>query len=376
VKAAILQTDPRAESMACREALDAAIQRVLDRGRYILGEEVAAFEREFAGYLGAKDAVGVATGTDALMLALRAVGVGPGDEVITVSHTAVATVVGIENSGARPVLVEVDAATFTLAPERLAEAVTPRTKAIVPVHLYGQPADLAAILPLAHEHGFAVVEDCAQAHGAACRSDRDGLWQKVGTLGDAAAFSFYPTKNLGALGDGGCVVTEDPVLAEKLRRLREYGWQERYVSAERGWNSRLDEIQAAILRVKLPELKRWNAARQEIAAFYDARLAGSPVICPARAADRLHVFHQYVVRIPQRDRVRAALAGSGIGTAIHYPVPVHRQPAYERLGDGVDLATTEKLSAEILSLPMHPHLGLEAAETVAAALLRAVEDAR
>jgi len=376
VTTAIPQTDPRAEYLACREEIDSAIRSVLEAGHYILGKEVAEFEKEFASYLGARFAVGVASGTDALTLALRACGVGPGDEVITVSHTAVATVAAIVHCGAQPVLVDVDSATCTLAPNALADALTSRTKALVPVHLYGQMADMGAILGFARERGLLVVEDCAQAHGAACRLGTDETWRKAGTLGDAAAFSFYPTKNLGAIGDGGCVVTGDAAIAEQVRLFREYGWRERYVSALSGWNSRLDEMQAAILRVKLRHLDQWNEARRKIAAAYDSLLAGSHVTLPVRASDRTHVFHQYVVRLRERDRVRTALANGGVGTGIHYPVPIHRQPAYVPLGAGANLEITEKISGEILSLPMHPHLGIETAGAVAAALLRTLSRQR
>jgi len=369
---AIPQTDPHAEYLACQQELETAIHRVLERGRYILDEEVQAFEAEFAAYLGAQQAIGVASGTDALHLALRACGVGNGDEVITVAHTAVATVAAIEHAGATPVLVDVDPQTFTLAPEALAGALTPRTRAIVPVHLYGQPADMTAILAFARAHKLLVIEDCAQAHGAAYRVGAAAAWQKVGTLGAAAAFSFYPTKNLGAFGDGGCVVTNDAVVAEQVRLLREYGWRERYVSSARGWNSRLDEIQAAVLRVKLRQLDRWNDARRALAALYDRTLAGKAIVTPVQLPDRHHVFHQYVVRLKERDRVRAMLTSAGIGTGIHYPLPVHRQPAYRALGEHAQLFVTDSISAEILSLPMYPHLGVAAAERVAAELRRAV----
>jgi len=362
----IPQTDPGAGYRECRGGIDVAIQQVLEAGHYVLGREVAAFEREFAEYLGVASAIGVASGTDALTIALRACGVGAGDEVLTVSHTAVATIVAIGNCGATPVLIDVEPETFTISAARLAEAVTTKTRAIVPVHLYGQPADLAEILSVAAEYNLSVVEDCAQAHGARYRG------RCVGTFGRAAAFSFYPTKNLGAVGDGGCVVTNDAAVAGRARRLREYGWSDRYVSAERGWNSRLDEIQAAILRVKLRDLDAWNEARQTIAAIYDARLAASPVRLPVRAPERTHVFHQYVVRVPERDRVRAELAAAGIGTGIHYPRPVHGQPAYESLAVGACLRQTERLSPEILSLPMYPQLSAGDADWVAAALLRVV----
>ena len=352
----IPQTNPHAEYLACRQEIDAAIRRVLDRGHYILGEEVRAFEQEFAAYLGAQFATGVASGTDALHLALRACGVGVGDEVITVAHTAVASIVAIEQCGALPVLVDEDESTFTLAPDALAGALTPHTKAIVPVHLYGQPADMAAILAFARAHKLLVIEDCAQAHGAACRWGSETAWRKVGVLGDAAAFSFYPTKNLGAIGDGGCVVSNRAEVAEQVRLLREYGWRERYVSSQRGLNSRLDELQAAILRVKLRQLDHWNEARRKLAAQYDAALAGIAVRTPLQYSGRQHVFHQYVVRVSGRDRVRAALIAAGIGTGIHYPVPIHLQPAYHALGASARLAVTERICNEIISLPMHPYL--------------------
>ena len=254
--------------------IDAALGRVAAGGRYILGDEVAAFESEFAAYLGLDHAVGVASGTDAVMLALRACGVGPGDEVITVSHTAVATVAAIELCGATPRLVDIDAATFTMAPAAFAAALTPRTKAMIVVHLYGNPADMDAIIPIARAHGLAVIEDCAQAHGARYRG------RLVGALGDVAAFSFYPTKNLAALGDGGAVATNRPEIADRLRQLRQYGWRERYISEIPGTNSRLDELQAAVLRVRLRRLDEENDARRRLAAAYTQALAGLPVTTP------------------------------------------------------------------------------------------------
>lgn len=368
---AIPQTDLRSEYLELRGEIDAAIRRVLDRNWFILGEEVKSFEHAFAAYLEAGHVVGVASGTDALFLALRAFGIGPGDEVITVSHTAVATVAAITQSGASPVLVDVDPATFTLAPDRLPAALSKRTKAIVPVHLYGQPAEMGPILAFARQHNLRVIEDCAQAHGAEWGAEATSPWQKAGTLGDAAAFSFYPTKNLGAFGDGGCVVTNGAAVADRVRSLREYGWRERYVSEVRGWNSRLDEIQAAILAVKLRALDQWNEARRRIADIYDQSFAGSAVTAPARPADRKHVFHQYVIRLKERDRVRAALARAGIGTAIHYPMPIHRQPAYRSLGDGANLGATESLCSEILSLPMSAHMEMKSARRVADEVLRA-----
>lgn len=371
----IRQTDPKAGYLAHRVEIDAAIRRVLDSGCYILGGEVKAFEAEWAHYLGAKYAIGVASGTDALFLALRGSGIGPGDEVITVSLTAVATIAAIEQCGATPVFVEVDPVAYTLAPTALGGALTRRSKAILPVHLYGQPTDMQAILSFAREHGLLVIEDCAQAHGAAYRSETDSVWKKVGTLGDAAAFSFYPTKNLGAFGDGGCVVTDNAKIAEKVRMLREYGWRERHVSQIAGWNSRLDELQAAILRVKLRVLDRWNEERRKTAEIYDGILDHPSIIRPARLANRDHVFHQYVVQTSEREGVRSALAEAGIETSVHYPVPVHQQPAYLRHGNRISLPVTEAICSELLSLPMYPQLGPQATDTVARYLLAIVDHA-
>ena len=357
----IPQTNPRAEYLACRREINAAIQRVLERGQYILGEEVRGFEKVFAAYLGTREVIGVASGTDALELALRACEIGPGDEVITVAHTAVATVAAIERTGARPVLVDVDPHFFTMDPEALPGALSKRTKAIVPVHLYGQIADMKAIGAFARAHGLRVVSDCAQCHGA--RTWPSG--RMAGTLGDIAAFSFYPTKNLGALGDGGAVATADRALAERVRLLREYGWRERHVSALAGGNSRLDELQAAVLRVKLRHLDAWNEERARVAAIYDEALAGSCVEPPARAPYGSHVFHQYVVKLSQRDKVRAALASAAIKSAVHFPVPIHLQPAYRRLSEGARLTETERICSEILSLPIFPSLADDDARRVA-----------
>ena len=366
----IPQTDPRAGYLTCREEIDVVIQCVLQRGRYILGEEVESFEKEFAQYLGVREAVGVSSGTDALYMALCACGIGPGDEVITVSLTAVATVAAIERCGAKPVFVDVDAATYTLAPDALYEALSLRTKAIVPVHLYGLPADMAAILAFARERGLRVIEDCAQAHGAVCRVDANSGWKKVGTFGDAAAFSFYPTKNLAAFGDGGCVVSNNSEIAEKLRLIREYGWGERFVSTVKGWNCRLDEMQAAILRVKLRVLDAWNEERRKLARIYDSLLDCPCIIRPLQMEDRVSVYHQYVIQTKHRDRLRNDLAAIGIGTAIHYPLPVHLQPAYQALGCGRSLNVTQRICSDILSLPMYPQLGAQAAEETAIQLLK------
>jgi dTDP-4-amino-4,6-dideoxygalactose transaminase len=368
---AIPQNDPKAAYLAQRDAIDAAIARVLDSGWYILGKETAAFEAEFAGAVGARHGIGVGNGTDALVLALRALGIGAGKTVATVSHTAVATVAAIEMTGARALLLDIDPATYTMDVAALAEALArpprgiERIDAILPVHLYGQPADLAAIAPLAGRHGATLIEDCAQCHGARF----DG--QPAGSVGAVACFSFYPTKNLGALGDGGMVTTSDDALAAELRAIREYGWRgRRYVSERTGVNSRLDELQAAILRVKLASLAQDNARRRAIAARYDAGLAGLQLTLPARAPRVEHVFHQYVVRSPRRDALRAALQEAGIGTNIHYPMPIHLQPAYRgRIAIGATgLAETERAANEILSLPMYPQLADAQVDRVVAAL--------
>jgi dTDP-4-amino-4,6-dideoxygalactose transaminase len=340
--------------------LDAAALKVLGSGWYVLGPQVQAFEEEFAAWLGLPGAVGVASGTDALLLALRACQVGPGDEVIVPSHTAVATVAAVELAGARPIFADIQIDTFTLDPGAVAAALTPRTRAIVAVHLYGQAADLDALAALAGRHGLALVEDCAQAHGARCQD------RMVGTVGDIAAFSFYPTKNLGAVGDGGLVASGRPELLTRVRSLRQYGWRERYVSEVAGLNSRLDELQAALLRVKLRGLDGWNRRRQALAARYDQLLAGSAVATPIVAPGNQHVYHLYVVRSPQRDALQAHLAERGIGSAIHYPVPVHLQPAYRHLAPAGGLPVTERAAAEILSLPMYPQMPVEHVEQVAA----------
>jgi dTDP-4-amino-4,6-dideoxygalactose transaminase len=322
---------------------------VFESGRYIQGAEGEGFEREFAEYIGVNHALGLASGTDALRLGLLALGVSAGDEVITVSHTASATAAAIVQCGATPVFVDIDPATFTMNPASLPEAITPKTRVILPVHLYGHPADLAPILQVADRHGIPVLEDCAQAHGAVYRGRRVGGW------GRCAAFSFYPTKNLGALGDGGALTTDDSALAEKVRLLREYGWRERYVSEVPGFNSRLDELQAAVLRVKLRHLERHNALRRHLAEAYSAALAGA-VVAPVTQANCLHAHHLYVVRASQRDRLRAFLAAHGIGAAIHYPVPIHLQPAYAEAKIPAPLPVTEQAAGEVLSLPLYPQM--------------------
>lgn len=364
------QADPGAAYRALKGPIDAAIARVLDSGWYILGRECEAFERAFARFQGAARAIGVANGTDALALILRALGIGPGAAVATVSHTAVATVAAIEMVGAVPVLLDIDPATYTMDPEELAAVLRhppaglPPIRAVIPVHLYGQPAAIEAIVAIAERHGIAVVEDCAQCHGAMVGGRR------AGRFGIAAAFSLYPTKNLGALGDGGVIATDDAGLADRLAALRQYGWKERYVSDLPGVNSRLDELQAAILAVKLAHLEAANARRQAIAARYDVALAGTAIAPPARRAGATHVFHQYVIRCADRAAVQAQLRAQGIGTGVHYPVPVHRQAAYRgRVALGpAQCRQTERAAAEVLSLPMFPELTEAQVEQVCTAL--------
>src|SRR5436853_6056851 len=310
----IPQTDPRAGYLEHKAEIDAAIARVLGGGQYVLGREVEAFEAAFAEWLGIGHAVGTGSGTDAIELALRACDIGAGDLVFTVSHTAVATVAAIERAGAIPMLVDIEPGGFAMDPAALEAALRRpppgRPAAILPVHLYGEPAELAAILELARPYGLRVIEDCAQSHGALYRG------RPSGSFGDIACFSFYPTKNLGALGDAGITATDDPDLATALREIREYGWRERYVSAIAGINTRLDPIQAAILGVKLPRLAADNRRRQAIAARYDDGLAGLPLALPRRRADTTHVYHQYVVRSPARDLLREHLPAAAIGTGI------------------------------------------------------------
>ena len=356
----ILCGNPRAQYLAHQEEITAAISGVLEQGRYVLGSEVSAFEQEFSAFVGVAHGIGVGSGTEALHLALRACGVAPGDEVITVAHTAVATVAAIELAGCIPVLVDIDPELYTLDPSCLERAITPKTRAIVPVHIYGQAADLEPILQIARRHGLRVIEDCAQAHGATYRGTRVGAW------GDMACFSFYPTKNLGAIGDGGMVVTGDAALAARVRLAREYGWNERYVSGVPGLNSRLDEIQAAILRVKLRYLDQDNMARQRLAGLYDAMLGGAGLVLPRRRPDAQHVYHLYVVRSSRREQLQAHLHSAGISALIHYPVPIHLQPAYlGRLSGGDALPATEQASREVLSLPIYPELAEEHVRKVA-----------
>lgn len=347
--------------------LDAAVARVLASGHYILGPEVEAFEAEFAAYCGARHGIGVANGLDALHLILRAMDVGPGDEVIVPSNTYIATWLAVSQCGAIPVPVEPDPATHNIDPQRIEAAITPRTKVILPVHLYGQPADMDAILAIARKHGLRVLEDAAQAHGARYKG------QRIGAHGDAAAWSFYPGKNLGALGDGGAITTNDDALADRLRVLRNYGSRVKYVNEVQGWNSRLDPLQAAVLRVKLAHLEAWNARRSAIAALYQRELAGTGIGLPQVPAWADPAWHLFVVRHPRRDDLQRRLGDAGIGTLIHYPLPPHRQQAYAGLGLA-DHAypVASRLADEVLSLPMGPHLSLAQAQQVVTAVKAAV----
>lgn len=352
----ILPADPKAGYLAAAVEIEAAIRRVLQSGQYILGVETETFEKEFASYLGVSGCVGVANGTDALELALRAAGIGPGDKVLTVANTVTATVAAIVACGATPVFADIDPATMLISVKAVENLLTelrdPRIKAIVPVHLYGQAADMPRLMELAQAHHLFVIEDCAQAHGAAIAG------RKVGAWGQLAAFSFYPTKNLGAFGDGGAVVSSDPALLEKLRLLRQYGWRRRYVSDLHGRNSRLDELQAAILRVRLARLDLENAHRVTLANRYLERLHGAAFQLPTTASDTTHVWHQFVVRTPRREELKTRLEQQGVLCGILYPVPVHRQPAFHVAE--LTLAETERACAEVLCLPLHG--GLQIAE--------------
>lgn len=354
--------DLRPRLASAPEAYRAAIDRVLTRGWFILGPEVEAFEHEFAAYQGGGFALGVANGTDAIDLALRAAGVGPGDEVITVAHTAVATACGIERAGATPVFVDIHPADYTIDPRAVSAAVTSRTRAIVAVHLYGQPARLKELRDLADRHGLLLIEDCAQAHGA------KDAGRRVGTVGHLATFSFYPTKNLGAFGDAGAVCTADRALADRVRRLRNYGQTDRYRHVEPGGvNSRLDELQAAVLRVGLTRLDRENAERWWLADRYLGRLRVPTLPCSRPHSD--HVYHLFVVRHAARDALADRLRARGVETLVHYPVPVHLQPAYAHLGGHAgDLPETERAAREVLSLPLYPGLSREQQDAVIVAV--------
>jgi dTDP-4-amino-4,6-dideoxygalactose transaminase len=352
--------DLERQYLSIKEEIDAALLETAASTQYVLGEEVGRFEEEFGAYCGARYCVGVASGTAALQLALEGLGISPGDEVIVPANTFIGSVLPVLRLGATPVLVDCDESSATVDIEQVAAAIGPRTKGVVAVHLYGQPADMDPLGDLCEKHGVAVVEDACQAHGARYKGRR------TGALGTVAAFSFYPAKNLGALGDGGAVTTDDEELAKRVRLLRDFGRTEKYLHVTQGWNERLDTIQAAVLRVKLRHLDRWNALRREHAGAYERALDLSSLVLPEPAPWAEHVWHLYVVRTARRDAIRAALAAHGIETGLHYPVPLPLQPALERLGHvGGEFPATERWANELLSLPMFPELEPEEIALVA-----------
>jgi len=359
----------KAQHAALEQELLAAFKHTLESTQFVLGKEVAAFEEEFAGYSGGRFGIGVNSGTSALHLALLAAGVGPGDEVITVSCTFVATVAAVDYTGARPVFVDVDRDTLNMDVTQIEAAITDRTKVILPVHLHGQPADMDPILDIARRHDLVVIEDAAQAHGAEYKGRR------VGSLGDMGCFSFYPGKNLGACGEGGMVVTNNEDFAQRVRMLRDWGQERKYHHVAKGFNYRMEGVQGAVLRVKLRHLDAWTAARREHAAKYGSLLEDTGVKTPVEASFARHVYHVYGVRVSNRDAVQSALQGRDIQTGIHYPIPVHMQTAYQEFGFGPgDLPVTEQASAELLSLPMFPELERGQVKQVCEALVEAVED--
>ena len=361
----ILCANPVLQYNSYKDEINDAVFKVLSKGWYILGEEVELFEKEFSEYIGAKYGIGVGSGTEAIHLALTACDVKKGDEVITVSHTAVATVSAIELAGGTPVFVDIEEDYYTLNPDNIETAITKKTKAIIAVHLYGQSVDLDPVFEIAKKYGIKVIEDCAQAHGAKYKD------KYVGSCGDIACFSFYPTKNLGALGDAGMVVTNNPNLAKKTRLLREYGWEERYVSKISGWNSRMDEVQASVLRVKLRHLDKDNSKRVKLAEKYNRKLSGlKNISLPKKRKDSTHVYHLYVIKTQKRDELKNYLRSKDIGVLIHYPIPIHLQPAYKHIlvNNNNKLINTETAAKKILSLPMYPELDESEIMTVVGAV--------
>jgi dTDP-4-amino-4,6-dideoxygalactose transaminase len=352
--------DLQAQYARIKPEIDEAIQGILDSTRFIGGEPLTAFERDFATYCHAEYALGVANGTDALHLALRAAGIGQGDEVITAANTFIATAAAIDVTGATPIFVDIDLATHTIDPEQVERAITPRTKAIIPIHLYGQPADMDALMEIAERHGLIVIEDAAQAHGAEYNGRR------AGSIGHMSCFSFYPGKNLGAYGDGGAITTNDPELVDRLDKLRDHGRTTKYEHAMVGWNSRLDALQAAILQVKLRHLDEWNEQRRQVAEWYGEALSGSDLIIPQVRAGSTHVYHLYVVMTEDREALQRNLEEAGIATGIHYPLPLHMQPAFAHLGyQQGDMPNAEYAASRILSLPMFPELTRDQAYAIA-----------
>ena len=343
--------DLAAQHRALERPIREAVSRILETGGFILGEEVEAFEREYSSFIGVKHAVGVGSGLDALVLAMKALGIGKGDEVMLPASTFIGTPMGVMAAGARPVLVDVDPDRYTLDPDRAAKAVTKKTRAIIPVHLYGQSADMTALRELATRKGLAIVEDACQAHGAALNGVR------CGAMSDAGCFSFFPTKNLGGLGDGGIVVTDRDEVADQVRLLRSYGERRKGEYVVAGVNSRLDALQASVLRVKLRHLTRWNEARRRHAAHYAQALSGVPVVTPREASGATHVYYAFVIRAPRRDELLRHLEGMGISCAVHYPIPVHLQEAFAGLGYAPgSFPVAERLAGEILTLPMYPEM--------------------
>ena len=360
--------DLKRQNEGLRSEIEAALAGVLDSGRYVLGDEVAAFEAEFARYCGVPHAVAVNSGTSALHLALLAAGVEPGDQVVTTPYTFIASAATILQAGAEPVFADIDPVSFTLDPEAFEAAISPRTRAVMPVHLYGQTADMNPIREIAARHGITVVEDAAQAHGAEYQGRR------AGSLGELGCFSFYPTKNLGALGEGGLVTTGNDALAERLRLLRDWGQQEKYEHGSQGFNARMDAFQGAILGVKLRHLEAWNQARREHAARYAKALEGAGVGTPQELPGRRHVYHVYAVRSSERDRLAGALAERGIGTGLVYPKPLHRQPALAKLGfDRGAFPQAEAAAQETLALPLYPEMEADVPDRVAAAIREVLE---
>ncbi|MFC1709536.1 DegT/DnrJ/EryC1/StrS family aminotransferase [Candidatus Omnitrophota bacterium] len=356
--------DLNKEYHSIKEEINLAIQRVLDSGWYILGDEVEKFEEEFAQYIGAGYAVGVNSGTDALLISLMALDIKSGDEVLTVSHTTTPTVIPISILGATPVFIDIDPDTYTMDVSQVEKKISDRTKAIIPVHIYGNPVDMDPLIDIAKRHGIYIVEDACQAHGAEYKG------RKVGTFGDMAAFSFYPTKNLGGYGDGGIVLTSNTDLYEKMLKLRQYGWKARYESQFIGINSRLDEMQAAILRTKLKYLDERNEKRIQLAHLYRELLQDSDAILPMVKKHSKHVFHLYVIRHKNRDKLKEYLLENGVQTKIHYPVPVHQQKAFLDLRINVSLPITEQINREILSLPIYPELSIKEVESIVRLLIK------
>lgn len=359
--------DLKAQYRSIKSEIDAAIAQVLESGQFVLGAEVAGFEQDFAAYCGASECIAMNSGTSALHLAMLAAGIGPGDEVVTVPFTFVASIGAILYAGAKPVLVDIDPRSFTMDPAAIEAAITPRTKAILPIHLYGQTADMDPIMEIARRHGLVVIEDAAQAHGAKYKG------RPAGSIGDIACFSFYPGKNLGAYGEGGAITTNNPEYARTIRIFRDWGQDLKYHHVLRGYNYRMEAFQGAILRVKLRHLEKWTEARRAIVRQYNDELNGCEIERPVEMPWGRHVFHVYTIRTEERDAMQSALTAEGIQTGIHYPVPAHLQPAYSDLGYGPgDFPHSEAASKQVLSLPLYPELSSEAVAEVAGAVKKIV----